>query len=178
VNYLFERLLPHLSVTSIYDIDLDALIKQGVKGIITDLDNTLVGAKAPNATPELTEWLTSVKSLGFKVVIVSNNNYARVNLFSAPLNIPFIHAARKPSTRAFRKALQLLGVAPNETVVIGDQMLTDVLGGKRLGMYTILVSPISLPDEGIFTKLVNRNIEKYALSNLRKKGKHPREGRS
>ncbi|ANE47263.1 hypothetical protein SY83_14410 [Paenibacillus swuensis] len=173
---MFERLLPHLSVKSIYDIDLDSLIKQGIKGIITDLDNTLVGARDPLATPELVEWLAGLKRLGFKVTIVSNNSHGRVHAFSSPLDIPFIHAARKPSTRAFRKALQLMELEPGQTVVIGDQMLTDVLGGKRIGMYTILVAPISLPDEGFFTKVFNRNIERLALSNLSKKGKNPREG--
>ncbi|MFD2612672.1 YqeG family HAD IIIA-type phosphatase [Paenibacillus gansuensis] len=173
---MFERLLPHLSVKSIYDIDLDSLIKQGIKGIITDLDNTLVGARDPLANPELIAWLGKLKTLGFQVVVVSNNNHARVNTFCSPIDIPFIHAARKPSTKAFRRALQLMQLEPQQTVVIGDQMLTDVLGGKRIGLYTILVAPISLPDEGLFTKLVNRNIERIALSNLRKKGTDPREG--
>lgn len=69
---MFERLLPHMRVNTIYNIDLDALQKQGIRGIITDLDNTLVGAKVPLATPELVEWLDHVRDLGFKVVIVSN----------------------------------------------------------------------------------------------------------
>lgn len=173
---MFERLIPHLSVTSIYEIDLDELMKRGIKGIITDLDNTLVGAKEPSATPELTEWLSQLKARGFNVVIVSNNNHARVHYFSTPLNIPFIHAARKPAGSAFRKALKLLKLAPEQVVVVGDQMLTDVLGGKRMGLYTILVNPISLPDEGWFTKLVNRRIERIALSSLRRKGLDSRGG--
>jgi HAD superfamily phosphatase (TIGR01668 family) len=89
--------------------------------------------------------------------------------FASPLHIPYIHAARKPAAKAFRKALGLLGLAAEHTVVIGDQMLTDVLGGNRMGLYTILVTPISPGDEGMMTR-VNRRIERFALVRLRKKG--------
>ncbi|AJY76248.1 YqeG family HAD IIIA-type phosphatase [Paenibacillus beijingensis] len=166
---MFERLVPHMRVKSIYDIDLNMLAQKGVKGIITDLDNTLVGARVALATPELVQWLDTVRSLGFKVVIVSNNHETRVSRFALPLAIPFIHAARKPGGRSFRKALRVLGLQAEETVVIGDQMLTDVLGGKRMGLYTILVSPITPADEGIMTRF-NRLIERIALSRLRRKG--------
>ncbi|ACT02653.1 MULTISPECIES: YqeG family HAD IIIA-type phosphatase [Paenibacillus] len=166
---MFERLLPHLRVNSVYDIQLDELYKKGVRGIITDLDNTLVGAREPLATPQLTTWLEQVRDYGFKVVIVSNNNRTRVSKFADPLGIPFIHAARKPANKAFHKALSVLGLPVEQTVVLGDQMLTDVLGGKRMGLYTILVTPIAPADEGIMTR-VNRRIERFVLSRLRKKG--------
>jgi len=166
---MFERLLPHMRVNTVYEINLDELHARGVRGIITDLDNTLVGAKEALATPELVQWLDYVRSRGFQVVIVSNNNETRVGKFAAPLDIPYIHAARKPAGKSFKKALSVLRLAPEETVVIGDQMLTDVLGGNRMGLYTILVTPISPADEGIMTK-VNRRIERIALVRLRKKG--------
>ena len=171
---MWEWLLPHQTVDTVYKIDLDALRREGVTGIITDLDNTLVGAREPLATPELVEWLDRVRSLGFLVVIVSNNNRTRVSRFADPIGIPFIHAARKPSNRSFRKALDLLGLRPEQTVVIGDQMLTDVLGGKRMGLRTILVTPIAPSDEGIFTRF-NRIVERYALRRLRHRGLWPKE---
>jgi HAD superfamily phosphatase (TIGR01668 family) len=166
---LLKQLLPDLHVNSIYEIDVDALHKRGVKGIITDLDNTLVGAKEPLATPELVVWLKHIQSQGFKVVIVSNNQRTRVAKFAEPLSIPFIHGAKKPGNAAFRKALSQMNLKAEETVVIGDQMLTDVLGGNRLGLYTILVIPISREDEGFFTR-VNRRIERVVLARLKKKG--------
>lgn len=166
---MFERLLPKLRVNSVFDIPLDELYAQGVRGIITDLDNTLVGAKEPLATPLLMEWLERVHAKGFQIVIASNNNQLRVEKFSAPLNIPFIHAARKPAMRAFRQALGMLKLKPEQVAMIGDQMLTDVLGGNRMGLYTILVLPISPADEGVMTR-VNRRIERIALARLRKKG--------
>ncbi|CAM4194405.1 YqeG family HAD IIIA-type phosphatase [Paenibacillus alkaliterrae] len=166
---MFEWLLPHVRVNTVYEINLDELHSRGVRGIITDLDNTLVGAKEALATPELVQWLDYVRSRGFQVVIVSNNNETRVGKFAGPLNIPYIHAARKPARKSFRRALGVLGLAAEHTVVIGDQMLTDVLGGNRMGLYTILVTPIAPADEGIMTR-VNRRIERFALTRLRKKG--------
>jgi HAD superfamily phosphatase (TIGR01668 family) len=161
---LLKRLLPRLQVNTIYDIDLNDLWNMGVRGIITDLDNTLVGAKAPLATPELIDWLKVVGQMGFQVVIVSNNNKLRVTTFAEPLALPFIYRAKKPTSAAFHKAMLMMKLLPNQTVVIGDQMMTDVLGGNRMGLYTILVLPIARGDEGIFTKIVNRSLEKIATT--------------
>ncbi len=166
---LLRKFIPHLRVDSIYEIDLDALWKSGVRGIVTDLDNTLVGAKAPYATPELAEWLKLVERAGFKVVIVSNNNRLRVSAFAEPIKLPYIWRAKKPSTQAFRKAIQQLGLAPHEAVVIGDQLLTDVLGANRLGIKSILVTPISPQDESGFTR-INRRVERYIFGQLKRRG--------
>ncbi|NGM82860.1 YqeG family HAD IIIA-type phosphatase [Paenibacillus sp. 7124] len=166
---MFEMLVPKLGVNTVFDIDLEELYSKGYRGIITDLDNTLVGAKAPLATPELLKWFEKVKRLGFKLVIVSNNNMDRVSRFAAPLNIEFVHGARKPTNAPFRKAMKLMGLAPENTIVVGDQMLTDVFGGNRLGLFTVLVQPIALSDEGIGTR-INRRLERIALTRLRKQG--------
>lgn len=169
---MFERLLPDQIVNSIYEIDLDALKNLNIKGIITDLDNTLVSAKTALATPELTAWLDDVQRAGFRVVIVSNNNQTRVSRFAKPLDIPFVHAARKPARRAFRQALHQLELAPDQAVVVGDQMMTDVLGGRRMGMHTILVSALAPSEEGFATR-INRLIEKIVLARLRRTGRWP-----
>lgn len=167
---MLEMLLPHMHVNTVYDIPMDELAEKGIRGVITDLDNTLVGARDPSATPALVEWLAQLQERGFQVVIVSNNGKSRVTAFADPLSIPFIYRARKPSQGAFRKALDIMSLRPEETVVIGDQMLTDVLGGKRLGLYTIMVKPISPMDEGFFTR-INRRLERMALARLRKQGR-------
>ena len=167
---MFERFIPQLRVKTVYDINLDELKSKGIKGIITDLDNTLVGAKDPLATPQLAAWLEEVKRQGFKLVIVSNNDHVRVSTFATPLDISFVHAARKPSIRPFRKAMGLMMLSPIETAVIGDQLMTDVLGGNRMKMYTILVDPISIQDEG-WTTRINRRLERMVTGRLRKQGK-------
>jgi HAD superfamily phosphatase (TIGR01668 family) len=172
---MFQRLLPDQLVNTVYDIDLDALKERGIRGIITDLDNTLVSAHTPLATPELIAWLEKVRQAGFLVVVLSNNNSERVARFAEPLGIPFIPAARKPMSGAFRRALALLKLEPGQAVVVGDQMLTDILGGRRMGLHTILVTPIAPGEEGLGTQ-INRRIEKIALSRLRKRGLWPEKG--
>ncbi|GAB7386618.1 YqeG family HAD IIIA-type phosphatase [Bacillaceae bacterium] len=165
---VFRKLIPDLQVSSIYEIDLDALKARGVKGIITDLDNTLVAWDRPNATPELAEWLKKVQDYGFEVMIVSNNKETRVSAFARPLGIRYIHRAQKPRRKAFLEAIKRMNVTREQTVVIGDQLFTDVLGGNRLGFYTILVLPVAKSD-GFWTKF-NRKLERVALGWLRRRG--------
>lgn len=160
---MLNHLVPRLKVQTIYDIPLQQLWEAGIRGIITDLDNTLVGAKDPHATPELIKWLEQVRAIGFKIVIVSNNHHSRVSRFSEPLGIPFLYKAKKPLLVSFRRALELLQLRSGQAAVVGDQMMTDVLGGNRLGLYTVLVQPIAPLDEGKMTKWVNRRLERLAL---------------
>jgi hypothetical protein len=171
---MLEWLLPHQVAGTIYDIDLEKLRAEGVTGIICDLDNTLVGARVPSATPELVAWLERVRSMGFRVVVVSNNRRARVSRFAEPHGIPYIYNARKPIRASFRKALALLGVEAGQAVVIGDQLLTDVLGARRTGLRVILVRPIAPAEESVFTR-VNRLIERAALRRLTRRGLWPKE---
>lgn len=172
---MFKRLLPDQIVQTIYDIDLQALVDQGIRGMMTDLDNTLVGAGTALATPELVAWLARVKERGLQAVVLSNNNETRVSTFAKPLGIPYIPAARKPFGAAFRRGLELMQLRPDEVVIVGDQMLTDVLGGRRAGLHTILVTPIAPNEEGFGTR-INRRIEKIALARLRKQGLWPDKG--
>ena len=171
---MLKLLAPKKTVQNIHEINLDELLAAGIKGVITDLDNTLVETREPYADELVADWFRRLKSAGLKVVIVSNNNYERVAKFSGPLSIPFVHRARKPGGSGFRRSLRLLGLHAHETAVIGDQILTDVLGGNRLGMMTILVQPCSRKGEKIFTRF-NRAIEKLAIRRLRKRGLFPRE---
>ncbi|HZG72553.1 MAG TPA: YqeG family HAD IIIA-type phosphatase [Chondromyces sp.] len=165
---MLKLFLPSEHVKSIFDIQPETLKAKGMKAIITDLDNTLVEWDRPNATPKLMEWFKNMKDHDIKVTIVSNNNELRVGSFSKPLNIPYIYEARKPMSKAFRKAVQIMGVKKEETVVIGDQLLTDVLGGNRSGFYTILVVPVAQTD-GFWTRF-NRKIERRIMNHFKRKG--------
>ncbi len=167
---LLQLMLPKETVRSIYDIDIQKLKQNGIRGIITDLDNTLVGAKVAYATPELAAWLEGVRALGFQVVVVSNNRELRVREFAEPLMLPYVYRARKPMNSSFRRALAMMSLRPEQTAVIGDQMMTDVLGGNRIGLYTILVEPIAAGDESFVTRYLNRNLERAFVSRLRKRG--------
>lgn len=165
---MLKKFLPDQHVKNIFEITPESLKEKGVKAIITDLDNTLVEWDRPNATPNLIKWFEEMKKHNIIVTIVSNNNEGRVKAFSDPLNIPFIFQARKPLARAFKKAMKQMGTSKDETVVIGDQLLTDVLGGNRSGLHTILVVPVASTD-GFVTKF-NRLVERRILNWFRKKG--------
>ncbi|WP_226526375.1 YqeG family HAD IIIA-type phosphatase [Metabacillus niabensis] len=165
---MLQLFLPGDYVKSIFHISPMKLKESGIKGIITDLDNTLVEWDRPDATPQLIEWFKEVKELDIKITIVSNNNELRVKAFSEPHNIPFIYKARKPMGRAFLKAVKDMNLKKEEVVVIGDQLLTDVLGGNRNGFQTILVVPVASTD-GFFTR-INRRIERKIMANLKRKG--------
>ncbi|QOR65610.1 YqeG family HAD IIIA-type phosphatase [Cytobacillus suaedae] len=165
---MLKLFLPDEHVKSIFEISPKSLVDRGIKGIITDLDNTLVEWDRPNATPKLINWFKEMKEEGIMVTIVSNNNEQRVKDFADPLEIPFIFEARKPLIRAFKRAQSNMKLKPEELVVIGDQLLTDVLGGNRTGLHTILVVPVAQTD-GFFTR-INRRVERKLLSWMKRKG--------
>jgi HAD superfamily phosphatase (TIGR01668 family) len=168
VDDLLKKLLPSMFINSIYDLQIDQLKKSGIKGIITDLDNTLIEWNRPNATPELVNWFHSLRDSGFRIIVVSNNNHERVRKFAEPHGIPYIPAAKKPMKRAFKEAMRRLELSAHEVVVIGDQLFTDILGGNRLGIYSILVVPIASTDA--FITRFNRMMERNVLQWFRKKG--------
>ncbi|MGE6488357.1 YqeG family HAD IIIA-type phosphatase [Paenisporosarcina sp. NPDC076898] len=165
---MYKKFLPSEFVKSVFDISPERLLDKGIRGIITDLDNTLVEWDRPDATPKLVNWLKSMKDAGIQVTIVSNNSEMRVKSFADPLGIPFIYKARKPMGKAFRKALQLMDVKREEVVVIGDQLLTDVVGGNRIRLHTILVLPVAKSD-GFFTRF-NRLVERRIFRALKRRG--------
>lgn len=166
---VLKKFLPNEYVNSIFDIDPKSLIEKGIKGIITDLDNTLVPWDAPYATEDVIQWFKHMKEHGLNITIISNNNEERVRKFSEPLDIPFRSNARKPLLRSFLQATKDMQLKVHEVTVIGDQVLTDVLGGNRGGFYTILVVPIVQTDARI-TRF-NRFIERKILNYFQKKGK-------
>lgn len=161
--------LPNEYVKTVHDIDINTLKDNGIKGIITDLDNTLVPWDHPDATLEVIDWFNLLKEHDIKVTIISNNNEMRVKTFADPLRVPFLFNARKPLRRAFNRGAKQMGLKNNEVAVVGDQLLTDILGGNRAGFYTILVVPIVQTDAKI-TKF-NRAIERRILNFFKRKGK-------
>ncbi|NPV26178.1 MAG: YqeG family HAD IIIA-type phosphatase [Firmicutes bacterium] len=140
---MHQLLKPHMFVNSVSEIALDALEKKGIRALIIDLDNTITEWQDDRLSPEVLAWFSRLKTRGFCVCLVSNNKEKRVARVAQVLDIPYIFKATKPRRRAFRQAMVILGTSPDETAVIGDQIFTDVLGGNRLGLLTILVAPIS-----------------------------------
>ncbi|MET3682484.1 HAD superfamily phosphatase (TIGR01668 family) [Alkalibacillus flavidus] len=165
---MLKRFLPNDYVNSIHNITPTMLKRHGIKGVITDLDNTLVAWDEPNATQEVVEWIETLRHHNIQVVIISNNNESRVSSFSLPLDVPFISKARKPMQHAFKKARRNMGLNRQDIAVVGDQVLTDVFGGNRAHYHTILVVPIVKTD-GFFTRF-NRLVERRLLKYFRRKG--------
>lgn len=158
---------PNEFVRSIFDIDLDHLQARKTKGIIIDVDNTLLAWGQHDVPENVIQWMQNVKEKGFLVCIASNGMAARIGDIARSLSIPAIAKAIKPRKKPFRQALNTLQLSPGEVAVIGDQMFTDVLGGNRLGLYTILVNPVS-SRELASTRIVRR-LERFVLRNLNKK---------
>jgi hypothetical protein len=159
---MFEKLFPNAYVDSIFDIDYQKLYKEGKRGILFDIDNTLVPYDIAHPYDEVIELFNHIKQLGFKICLVSNNNRERVIKFNEKLKVYAIHKAQKPFTRQLKKAMIYMKTQRSETVIIGDQVFTDVLGGNKLGLKTILVVPIQEKEEWI-TK-IKRGAEKKILN--------------
>lgn len=157
---------PKVMVNSILDISFGKLKKNNIKGLILDIDNTLVGHGIKEADDRVVKWMENVKNAGIKVCIASNNTEDRVVKFNERLNVMAIHRAEKPRKRAFLKAAQMMGTTPEETGVVGDQIFTDIWGGNRLGMFTILVKPVG-KEEPYYIKL-KRILERLALVGYKK----------
>jgi len=155
---LKSLLVPDQNLKDIFEVDTEKLKAMGIKGIITDMDNTLVPWSDRTVYPKLALWFARLKDEGFKLYIVSNNSREHVTLLAEELEIPAIWYAVKPRRKAFRRAINDMQLSPEQVAVVGDQILTDVLGGNRLGLYTILVNPIS--EKEFFWTRLNRLLER------------------
>ncbi|MDD2431077.1 MAG: YqeG family HAD IIIA-type phosphatase [Firmicutes bacterium] len=168
-----NRLIPNIWYERLWQIPVNDLVDIGIKGVIVDLDNTLVPwKKDPSyATIETREWLKRLESAGIDVCIVSNGGSSRVQSFAAELGIKAVAGVPKPRRTPFRKAMSLMGTSPTETAVVGDQLFTDILGGNRSGCYTVLVTPHD-EKEFFYTKIV-RILERRIKKRLQSKGQFP-----
>jgi uncharacterized protein len=163
---VLEKFYPTLMADSIQHIDFEVLIKNNIKGLILDIDNTLVPQHMMDADEGAVKWIEKVKELGIKTCIVSNASKKRVIKFNERLQIHAIHRASKPGTKAYLKAIELMNIKKEETAVIGDQIFTDIYGGNRVGLFTILVNPID-KKEALWVRL-KRFPEKIIHSSYKK----------
>lgn len=137
---------PNEYFDSVKDIDMNLLKKNNIKGLILDVDNTLIDF-GKNMPEGIKEWIDEVKKQGIKCCILSNSNkLEKVKGVAEKLDIPFIYFAKKPLKFGFNKARKILDVQSNEIAVVGDQIMTDVIGANRSKMFSILVKPIEEKD--------------------------------
>lgn len=129
------------------DIDLDRLAQDGIKGLLLDLDSTLLAPKSGKLTPAVESWLQAAK-MRFQLAVVSNNRKdPYIKQAEKLLAIPVFGRAKKPCTAIFKKALADFNLDPPQVAVVGDRPLTDIWGGQRAGMKTILVLPLKTINE-------------------------------
>lgn len=133
---------PTSHVPRISQIDCARLSDDGVRGVVVDLDNTLVGHRAQKPDPADAAWVRHAAEHGIRVIMVTNNSTPWALGIAHLLDIPIVANARKPLGRGFRRALELLEMPREAVIVIGDQLFTDVLGAKLFGMRVILVDPL------------------------------------
>ncbi len=153
---MLRHLIPDERVSSVIDIDPEALSAKGIRGLILDLDDTLVDQFAKAPTEAVCGWIARAKSLGQVFILSNNRSRKRVAPVADFLGVPFIHLALKPLLFGFRKSLKLMDLPAHQVAVVGDQLFTDVLGGRRLGAYTILVEPVSAIERRWVRKLMRR----------------------
>lgn len=165
---MFKRFYPVLYVDSSYGIDYEGLYAKGIRGLIYDVDNTLVPHGAP-ATKEAVALFEKLRKIGFNTCIISNNKEPRVKPFADLVNSRYIYKAGKPKRENYIKAMEIMGTDLNSTYFIGDQIFTDIYGANRTGIPSILVKPINKKEE--FQIVLKRKLEKIVLFFYKRKVK-------
>ena len=167
---LLDLFCPDQCAPSVAEIDLAALKAGGFDTVMLDLDNTLLPWQSTDIPDSSRRWIEEAKQLGMKLCIVSNTHHPkRLDKIAADLRVCSMHRALKPRRGAFARAARMIDAEPKRTAVVGDQVLTDILGGNLAGMHTILVKPMHRR-EFIGTK-ISRLIEWGILALLRRKGR-------
>ncbi|ADL04906.1 YqeG family HAD IIIA-type phosphatase [Lacrimispora saccharolytica] len=144
---MFKIFYPDEDAASAYDIPYEDLYKRGIRGVVFDIDNTLVPHDAP-ADERVRKLFLRLHDLGMETCLLSNNKEPRVAAFARSAGSPrYIFKGNKPGIKGYRKAMDLMGTDVKQTVFVGDQLFTDVYGAKRAGIYSILVKPIHPKEE-------------------------------
>ena len=165
---MFNKFFPDEYMASTYVISFEKLFEEGYRGVIFDIDNTLVPHGAP-ADERAKKLFARLEKIGFQSCLLSNNQEPRVKMFNQDIQTNYIYNAHKPSTKNYVKAMEKMGTNKENTLFVGDQLFTDVWGAKRAGIRNILVKPI-YPKEEIQIVL-KRYLERIVLFFYKKEQK-------
>lgn len=165
---MFEAFFPDECRDSAYDIDYEGLYAEGYRGIIYDIDNTLVPHDAP-ADERALKLFGRLSDMGFSCLVLSNNKEPRVKSFAEAVGALYIHKAGKPARAGYIAAMEKLGTDRDTTIFIGDQLFTDVWGAKRAGIRNILVTQIDKKEE--IQIVLKRILERIVMRSYRKNQK-------
>ena len=167
---MLERFFPDEYVDSAYGIPFEELYRKGYRGIIFDVDNTLVPHGAP-ADARSIGLFESLRAMGFSTCILSNNKEPRVAPFAGQVKSSYIFKGGKPSVKGYERAMEVMGTGRENTLFIGDQLFTDVWGARRTGLYSILTKPMD-PHEEIQI-VFKRYLEAVVLRAYKKQRQKP-----
>ncbi len=163
---MLQFLYPYAYVDSVFSIDFKTVYTKGFRGIIFDIDNTLVH-HGEDSNPAIDAFIKYVQSLGFKTFLLTDNTKERVERFIKNIDTPYIASAQKPNPTAYKKAVKMLGLDTKEILYIGDQIFTDILGANLSRIPCVLVSFMRKEHETYFGKrraLENRILSLYKKS--------------
>ena len=167
---MLERFFPDEYVDSAYGIPFEELYRKGYRGIIFDVDNTLVPHGAP-ADARSIGLFERLRAMGFSTCILSNNKEPRVAPFAGQVKSPSLYKGGKPSVKGYERAMEVMGTGRENTLFIGDQLFTDVWGARRTGLYSILTKPMD-PHEEIQI-VFKRYLEAVVLRAYKKQRQKP-----
>ena len=163
---MLEKFYPNFFYENVQSIPYDLFKRERITAVIFDMDNTLVDSKY-KYDKEVKVWLKGLKKHGIKVCILSNTpRFNKVKKIGKELSMPFLYNAMKPFGRGFKRALALLDEKKENTVIIGDQLFTDILGGNNFGIKTILVEPID--NKEVWITKIKRPIENSIIKKYKK----------
>ena len=165
---MFNKFFPDEYMASTYVISFEKLYKEGYRGVIFDIDNTLVPHGAP-ADERAKKLFARLENIGFQSCLLSNNQEPRVKMFNQDIQTNYIYNAHKPSTKNYVKAMEKMGTDKENTLFVGDQLFTDVWGAKRAGIRNILVKPIHPKEE--IQIVLKRYLERIVLFFYKKEQK-------
>ena len=157
---MFKRFYPDNEADSAYEINYERLYHEGYRGVIFDIDNTLVPHGAP-ADEKARALFERLRGLGFQTVLLSNNKEPRVKPFAQDVGALYVYKAGKPGQRGYIRAMEEMGTDPQSTFFVGDQLFTDVWGAKKAGLLTYLVKPIHPKEE--IQIVFKRKLERIVL---------------
>ena len=169
---MLKRFYPDVYMDSAYEIDYEGVYEKGYRGIIFDIDNTLVPHGAP-ADVRSIELFKRLGAIGYESLLLSNNKEPRVKSFSEKVGAQYIFKANKPFPKSYKNAMEIMGTTIETTLFVGDQLFTDVWGAKKIGILTYLVKPINPKEEIqiVLKRYLERIVLFFYLRNEIKKGK-------
>lgn len=159
--YVNDFFRPQYLVGSVCELEPSLFQACGVQGVLLDMDNTLAPWRHPEVMPEIIAWGQRLHAAGLSACVVTNAAHPRlVAPVAEQLGFSWVHRAVKPLSRGIRRGMEMLGTTPRTTAMVGDQLFTDILGGNRLGLTTMLVNPLVHHNEDFLTRQILRRLER------------------